>query len=229
MIFLFTALLAAFNGPATPPETTSTFRPDMVPAKAVRTAAFIPTGWMLEKQISGDLNGDGRPDPVLMLAERPSPTAPEAKRERALVVLLSEPSGQFRRVAASGTALYCTGCFESDPGAGGTPTLSIEKGVLSVRHLSGVQQTVDLTQRYQYDKAADRVRLVAESLMLSNRQKLDATAKRTDFLTGQQQTERITRDPADASGTKQLVTRKDAKVPTTPRYLEDINVSVAAL
>ncbi|RTQ46266.1 hypothetical protein EJV47_22315 [Hymenobacter gummosus] len=229
MIFLFTALLAALHGPSTPADVTSTFRADMVPAKGVRTAAFIPTGWMLEKQISGDLNGDSRPDPVLMLAERPSPTAPEAKRERALVVLLSEPSGQFRRVAASGTALYCTGCFDSDRGTSGTPELSIVKGVLSVRHISGVQQTVDLTQRYQFDKATDRVRLVAENLLLSSRLKLDTTAKRTDYLTGQQTTERITSDPADASGTKQLVTRKDAKVPTTPRYLEEVNVSVAAL
>lgn len=225
MVFLFTALLLGLRGLTTPAEPASAFKAEMVPAKAVRPAAFIPNGWMLEKQLSGDLNGDGRPDPVLMLAERPSPTAPEAKRDRALLVLLSEPSGQFRRVAASGTVLYCTGCFESERGTGGTPELSLSKGQLSIRHISGAKQTLDVTQRFEYDKATDRMRLVAESLLLSSRQKLDTTAKRTDYLTGQQQTERITLDPSDPSGTKQLVTRKDAKVPTTPRFLEDVHVS----
>ncbi|OON68828.1 hypothetical protein B0919_11655 [Hymenobacter sp. CRA2] len=206
------------------PEPGPVFKADMLPAKAVRPAAFIPNGWMLEKQLNSDLNGDNRPDPVLMLVERPSPTAPEARRERALVVLLAEANGQFRRVAASGAALYCTGCFASDRTAAGMPELSITKGVLAVRHVSGVDQTLDLTQRYRFESETGRVRLIGESLMLSSRLKLDTTYKRTDYLTGQQQTEHITADPADKSGAKQLVTRKDGKVPTAPRYLEDVKV-----
>lgn len=217
MIFLFTALLAGLGGPAEP---VSTFKPEMVPTTAGRATAFIPTGWMLEKQVGGDLNGDARPDAVLMLVERPSASAPEARRERALVVLLNEPSGQLRRVAASGTALYCTGCFASDRTA--APDLSISKGTLAVRHVSGATQTLDLTQRYRFEEG--RVRLVGESVMQSSRLKLDTTYKRIDYLTGQQQTEHIVADPNDPSGAKQLVTRKDAKVPTTPRFLEDVKV-----
>ncbi|GAB2953472.1 hypothetical protein GCM10027048_18310 [Hymenobacter coalescens] len=225
MNILFTSLLAGFAAFATPAEPGPVFKAELLPAKAARPVAFIPTGWLLEKQVSGDLNGDNRPDPVLMLVERPSPTAPEARRERALVVLLAGTDGQFRRVAASGTALYCTGCFESDRGAGGTPELSIVKGVLSVRHVSGVQQTLDLTQRYRYEPTTGRVQLVGENTILSSRLKLDTTFKRTDYLTGQQQIEHITADPSDKSGAKQTVNRKEAKVPTTPRYLEDVNVS----
>jgi hypothetical protein len=229
MTFLFTSLLAGLASLTTPPETVTGFKADMVPAKAVRPAAFIPAGWLLEKQVTGDLNGDNRPDPVLMLVERPSPSAPELRRQRALVVLIAEPSGQFRRVAASGTALYCTGCFESDRGNGGAPELSISKGVLSVRHVSGAQQTLDLTQRYRYEPGADRVRLISDNVLQSSRLKLDTTVKRTDYLTGQQQVEHITADPADASGAKQLFSRKDGKVPTAPRYLEDIKVGDLAL
>ncbi|GAB3838989.1 hypothetical protein [Hymenobacter jeollabukensis] len=222
MTFLFTSLLIGLAGLSTPtPEPGPVFKPEMVPTTAVRTAAFVPTGWLLEKQISGDLNGDNRPDPVLMLVERPSASAPEARRERALVVLINEPSGQLRRVAASGTALYCTGCFNSDRTA--APDLAITKGTLAVRHLSGVAQTLDVTQRYRFE--AGRVRLVGESVMQSSRLKLDTTYKRTDYLTGQQQTEHIVADPADPNGAKQLVTRKEAKVPTAPRFLEDVNVA----
>lgn len=225
MNFLLPALLIGLAAPAEPGPV---FKAELLPAKAPRPTAFIPTGWMLEKQLSGDLNGDSRPDPVLMLVERPSATAPEARRERALVVLLAEPTGQFRRVAASGTALYCTGCFQSDRGTGGAPELSISKGVLSVRHISGAQQTTDLTQRYRYEAKADRVQLVGESQLLSSRLKLDTTVRRLDYLTGQEQIEHITADPADPSGARQVVTRKEGKVPTKPRYLEDVNVNVAA-
>lgn len=219
MTFLFTSLMSGLLGLTTPAaEPVPVFKPDMVPAAAPRTAAFIPAGWMLEKQVSGDLNADNRPDAVLMLVERPSATAPEARRERALVVLLNESTGQLRRVAASGTALYCTGCFASDRTV--TPDISISKGTLAVRHISGATQTLDLSQRYRFEDG--RVRLVGETVTQSSRLKLDTTYKRTDYLTGQQTTEHITADPADASGAKQLVARKDAKVPTTPRFLEDV-------
>ncbi|MCC3158294.1 hypothetical protein LJ737_13680 [Hymenobacter sp. 15J16-1T3B] len=215
-------MLIGLAGLTTPnPESGPAFKADMVPATATRATAFVPAGWLLEKQISGDLNGDNRPDPVLMLVERPSASAPEARRERALVVLINEPTGQLRRVATSGTALYCTGCFASDRTV--APDLAISKGTLSVRHLSGVEQSLDVTQRYRFDNG--RVRLVGESVMQSSRLKLDTTYKRTDYLTGQQQTEHIVADPADPSGAKQLVTRKEAKVPTAPRFLEDVNVA----
>lgn len=225
MSLLLTTLLASLPLAVNPAEPAPVFKADMVPAAAPRSAAFIPVGWMLEKQVAGDLNGDNRPDAVLMLVERPSPSAPEARRERALVVLLNEPTGQLRRVAASGTALYCTGCFASDRTA--TPDISIVKGTLTVRHLSGATQTLDLSQRYRFENG--RVRLVGESVTQSSRLKLDTTSRRTDYLTGQQQIEHITSDPADASGTKQLVTRKDAKVPTTPRFLEDVQAGELSL
>jgi hypothetical protein len=228
MTILFSALWVGLTTFGLPLDTKPAFNAALLPAKAARTAAFIPTGWLLERQISGDLDGDQRPDPVLMLIERPSPTAPEAQRERALVVLLADNTGQLRRVAASGTVLYCTGCHGSASDASGTPQLTIKNGTLAIRHVAGTTETLELTQRFRYEPAAGRMRLIGEDQTRNERGTVKTTLKRTDYLTGQQQTERIYPDPNDKSGTRQLTSRTETKVPTTPRYLEDVRASEAA-
>ncbi|WP_400191800.1 hypothetical protein [Hymenobacter sp. B81] len=219
MNFLSTAALCSglLLAPSEP-----VFKADLLPQKGSRAVAFVPAGWMLERQAAGDLNADKRPDQVLLLVERPS-GAPDAHRERALVVLLAEPTGQFRRVGAAGGVLPCLGCAETSAGADGIPEISIAKGGLSVRHIAGNDQTMDLTLRFRYEPTAGRVRLVGEDHIKSSRVKLDTRVRHTDFLTGQQQTDHIYADPNDKAGTRQLTSRSTAKVPTTPVYLEDVS------
>src|SRR5436309_2912804 len=36
-----------------------------IPTTAARTSGFVPAGWKMEEQITGDLNGDSKPDYVL--------------------------------------------------------------------------------------------------------------------------------------------------------------------
>ncbi|KAA9332464.1 hypothetical protein F0P96_13415 [Hymenobacter busanensis] len=222
MIFLSALLVAPLL--CADPVTDRVFKPELLPAKAARPMAFVPAGWMLERQAAGDLNADKRPDQVLLLVERPS-AAPDAKRERAVVVLLAEPTGQFRRVGAAGAVLPCVGCDETAAGTDGVPELAISKGQVSLRHIAGNAQTTDRTLRFRYESTADRVRLVGEDHIRSSRQVLDTTVRHTDFLTGQQQTERIYADPKAQGSTRQLTSRSTATVPTAPRYLEDLNLN----
>ncbi|KUG09705.1 hypothetical protein [Solirubrum puertoriconensis] len=220
-------IAAALLGPlqVTLAQAATPFDPAALPAKAARTAAFVPTGWLLERQISGDLNGDKRADPVLVLVERPSPTAPEARRERAVVVLLADATGQMQRVAASGKVLYGIGGPDLLVSSDKIPEIKIDKGVLTVRHISGTEQNLEFTHRFSYEPSTSKMRLVGEEQIKSNRQTLDTTIKTTDYVTGKQRSERVFRDPADPAGQRQLTSRKDVTVPTaTKRYLEDVDV-----
>lgn len=228
MHFPLTLLLTGWlAGSSVTTETDQVFKADMLPAKAARPMAFVPAGWLLERQVAGDLNADKRPDQVLLLVERPS-DAPDAKRERAVVVLLAEPAG-FRRVGAAGAVVPCVGCAETSVGADGVPEMAISKGQLSIRHIAGNAQTVDMALFFRYEPTASRVRLVAQHHVKSNRKGIDTTVRHSDFLTGQQVTERIYADPNDKGGTRQLTSRKEAKVPTTPRFLEDLKLGEISL
>ncbi|UYZ60982.1 hypothetical protein [Hymenobacter latericus] len=225
-------LAAALLGPlqTKPAQAAIAFDAASLPTKAARTAAFVPTGWLLERQISGDLNGDKRADPVLVLVERPSPTAPEARRERAVVVLLADAAGQLQRVAASGQLLYGIGGPDLLISSDKMPDVKVEKGALVVRHISGTEQNLELTHRFSYDTGTNKMRLVGEEQIRSNRQTLDTTIKSTDYLTGKQRSERVYRDPADPAGQRQLTSRKDVTLPkTAKRYLEDVDVRKATL
>ncbi|RAO75959.1 hypothetical protein CA260_15495 [Dyella jiangningensis] len=41
-----------------------------LPAQAASAEGFVPAGWRLESQVADDLNGDGRPDLVLVLRQQ---------------------------------------------------------------------------------------------------------------------------------------------------------------
>ena len=42
----------------------------VLPASATSAAGFVPAGWRIEQQLSGDLNGDRRDDLVLVLRQQ---------------------------------------------------------------------------------------------------------------------------------------------------------------
>ncbi|WP_404335767.1 hypothetical protein AB2M62_17245 [Sphingomonas sp. MMS12-HWE2-04] len=80
-----------------------------VVAAAPDAAGFVPQGWRLEMQSSGDLNADGRADlavllrgddPALRLA-RNMCDDPFDTNPRILVIALAAPGGGYRRVVAN--------------------------------------------------------------------------------------------------------------------------------
>ena len=65
-------LMVCACGPAAAEDGDLALPPAVYPALAERAPAadgFVPSGWRLENLVEGDLNGDGRPDAVLVLRE----------------------------------------------------------------------------------------------------------------------------------------------------------------
>jgi len=62
-----------------------------IPAEGKSVSDFVPPGWKLEEQVTGDLNGDSVPDYALKLVEdKPAKNSDDFpnERQRALVILL---------------------------------------------------------------------------------------------------------------------------------------------
>lgn len=85
-----------------------------VPAEGATITTFVPTGWRIEKHVTGDLNGDGHVDNALILHDNnpalrvplpfnDSPTIDT--NPRLLVVLFARAGGGFRRVLANHTLI----------------------------------------------------------------------------------------------------------------------------
>lgn len=64
LLLLCAGAAAAADDPDLPPATYPTLT-----AQAAAYDGFVPPGWRLESAVAGDLNGDGRPDAVLVLRD----------------------------------------------------------------------------------------------------------------------------------------------------------------
>ncbi|UYZ60981.1 hypothetical protein [Hymenobacter latericus] len=188
-----------------------------LPLAAAQPAAFVPKGWQLEQQLSGDLNADQRPDKVLMLIEQQSPDPDDDTRYRALVVLLTQPNGSLQRVGVGGKLLYCTSCFGALGGEGTRPELRIARGVLLVSHYAGSRWAYQVLQRFRYEGATGRMRLIGEDYTSTDRASGASKSLSTNMLNGQQV---IEAQPAEGQP-KTAPQRRTVRVPKL--YLEDVD------
>lgn len=96
-----------------------------VTKQAATLEAFVPSGWRLEKSVTGDLNGDGRPDAVLILRDndpkkfidRKVPnTPPFDTNPRILAVVFASVSGGYGLALENHTFIgRTTDPFQQDP------------------------------------------------------------------------------------------------------------------
>jgi hypothetical protein len=163
----------------------------LVPAEGRAAADFVPRGWKLEGdegELTGDLNRDGAPDKVLRLVEDIAVQRPDGvynTRYRALVVLLAQAGGGFRRAAVATRLLGCTLCAGAlgDP-EGMNVTIEIKNGVLNVNQLSGAREATDLTQRFRYDASSARFALIGQDVETYDRLEGNSESVSTNYLTG---------------------------------------------
>jgi hypothetical protein len=105
--------------------------------------AFIPQGWQIEKEASGDLNNDGKADLVLQIAE----VDDSGQRLRSLLILQATASG-WEKIAIAPKLLFCSSCAGSIGGPKGTHIrLTIEDGVLIVNQLPESSRVIAMTHR----------------------------------------------------------------------------------
>lgn len=168
------------------------FERAIVPSSGRATSEFIPKGWALEDEVSGDLNSDSLHDVVLCLVEdRPSENEEgPLDRYRGIVILFRSADGTFRRAATSGTLLRCTMCggvLSSPYPVGGLVT--IRSGVLIAEQLYGSREARSVTQRFRYDSHDGRFYLIGEDISDVDRVTGDFTSTSTNYLTGKQTVE----------------------------------------
>ena len=148
---------------------------------------FVPPGWIIEEQIIGDLNGDGRTDHVLQLLQTPASSTLEAvaERQRALVILLRSQNGDLQRAAFADKLLQCPACGGALYGVTDAPAqVTIAKGILIVKQERGSRNVVEQTFRFKYESRTDKFWLIGVDLADRDRATGARVEQSTNFLTG---------------------------------------------
>ena len=199
----------------------------LVPAEGRAARDFVPRGWKLEGdegEVTGDLNKDGAPDKVLRLVEDIPVERPDGvynTRYRALVLLLAQAGGGFKRAAVATRLLGCTLCAGAlgDP-EGGNITIEIKNGVLNVLQLSGSREATDLTQHFRYDAASGRFALIGQDVETYDRAEGGSESVSTNYLTGLRVSKKT---KPTKRGADQVVYNRTTRVTPTRRFIEDVD------
>jgi len=201
------------------------FNPSSVPLTATTPSEFIPPEWTIEKQISGDLNGDGKADLALKLVQARRGTdssAPTA--QRALLILLGgiTQTHQWRRAALATKLLQCTACGGALYGVQESPAqVAIVNHVLIVKQDHGSRNVVGQTFRFRYDAKLEKFLLIGLDLTDRDRATGALVEESTNFLTGRKL---VTKAQFDERRQKYLTRSSTrSRVAVRPIAIEDVD------
>ncbi|HEV2862677.1 MAG TPA: hypothetical protein VGX48_16805 [Pyrinomonadaceae bacterium] len=226
MLAFIASIILTLSAAASQEEPRRFLDPQTVPAEGRAPEDFVPRGWKLEGEVAtGDLNRDGSADAVLRVVEDLALENKEGvvnTRHRALVILFARPSGGYERAAVGPKLLYCSTCggMLSDP-SGASTAVEIKSGVLVVTQLSGAREATDFTQRFRYDPAARRFRLIGEDSNTYDRLTGESVKVSTNLLTGLRVSESY--KVRTKGGEPVLVSTKRERVAAAKRFFEDVD------
>ncbi len=164
------------------------FDKSKVPASANSTKDFVPAGWKVEEEISGDLNGDGIADYALKLVQDLPATDKDGmatERDRVLAILFGSQNGKLSRAAVNDKLLQCTRCGGAFYGVVESPAnVKIEKGVLIVEQDHGSRNITDTTYRFRYEIESGKFLLIGFDLADADRLSAQTVTESTNYLTG---------------------------------------------
>jgi hypothetical protein len=187
-----------------------------LPETATKLSSFVPKGWVVEDDVTADLNGDKRLDKVLALQQGDS-----ADRNfggtRALVLLLRQADGTWRRAAYSPHVLMQPSDFGP---MSGHPRLSVVRGMLRMAQDGGSRYYISREQLFRVERETGRCRLIGEERMVIDRRGNGLnTSYSTNLLTGKQIV--IT----DAGGEMEKPKTRQLQLHLKPVYIEEVNNS----
>ena len=187
-----------------------------LPPEGKSLSDFIPKGWTVEDQVSGDLNGDGISDIAAILVQA-KPDGPEDELQRALIVLLGgSDKDKFVPDGANNQFLQCKGCGGIKEMEG----IGIKKGVLVVDQWMGSREFAIETWRLRYDPRTKRLLLIGKDRETGDGMEGKGTIESFNYLTGQKITETY---HYDESGERKItISSKKEKSPRETPFLEDI-------
>jgi hypothetical protein len=187
-----------------------------IPAEGRSVSDFVPPGWKLEEQVTGDLNGDSVPDYALKLVEdKPAKNSDDIpnERQRALVILFKGHDGQLSRAAVADRLLQCTSCGGAFYMAVEAPAnVKIEKGVLIAEQEHGSREVTDTTYRFRYEPESKKFGLIGFDINSNDRLTGELVTESTNYLTGVRV---VTR------GKGNRITPSRKSVPKEKIYIED--------
>ncbi|HEV2764905.1 MAG TPA: hypothetical protein VGV38_18125 [Pyrinomonadaceae bacterium] len=158
-----------------------------MPREAGAVREFVPRGWEVEGEVSGDLNGDAVPDLAVKLVQAKRGNTEEIveERHRALVVLLKGADGRLRRAAVADRLLQCTACGGAFYGVAEAPAdVRIERGGLVINQDHGSRNVVAQTFRFRLDPASNKFVLIGYDVTDNDRATGALVEESTNFLTG---------------------------------------------
>ena len=188
-----------------------------IPAEADKPNDFVPPGWKVEEQVTGDLNGDSLPDFALKLVEdKPAKKDGVATdRERALIIVVNDKSGKLARAAVTDKLLQCTLCGGAFYGVVDAPaSVQIQKGILVVDQDHGSRDVTRLTYRFRYEPETKKFLLIGFDLADNDRATGMVVTESTNYLTG---VRIVTR------GKGKKVTTSRTQIPKNKIYLEQVD------
>ena len=154
-----------------------------IPASGDRPEAFAPAGWKVEETITGDLNGDGKADSAIKLAQVDASKESGIGGNRVLVIAFND-GAQMKRVAVAAKLLQCVDCGGAFYGVLPAPAgVTIEKGVIVVENEHGSRDVSTSTFRFRYDPKVDRVVLIGYDYIDRDRLTGDGWNESTNFAT----------------------------------------------
>lgn len=181
-------------------------RPQIPPITDKMLSDGLELGEEIEVRVDGDLNGDGVPDTVYVVA------SPDT---RTLNVMLS-----FRSEFDLGHQL--AGSLKLEPDRLGPAELTINKGVLTIRDLTGGTTALSATYRYRAETAEDppRMKLIGlDATVYSRTYAHDGNEMSWNVVTGDTITT-LLKLTAAGDGYDKLYTRKFRRSARTI-YMED--------
>jgi hypothetical protein len=190
----------------------------LIPATADNVNQFVPAGWKIEEQLSGDLNGDGAPDYALKLIEdKPAKDKDDntTQRYRAVVIVLKNADGKLTRAGVADKLLQCTQCGGAFYGVVEAPAnVKIEKGVIVVDQDHGSRDLANTTYRFRYDPETQRFVLIGFDYADADRATGTVNSESTNYLTG-------ARIVMKGKGKRDATTR--SQIPKKKVFLEDVD------
>lgn len=195
-----------------------------LPKAAATISEFVPRGWEVEAQISGDLNRDSIPDFAVTLVEQMPANSDKndpPERQRALLILFKASDGKFNRAALADKVLLCTRCGGAFYGSAETPTtVEITNGVIIVTQDYGSREITKETYRFRHDPESNRFAFIGVDLDSYDRANGQTLKESTNFLTG---VKLITKGRmAENSDKETTVSKTSQRISRSKKYIEDV-------